>query len=715
VTVRAPLTLSLRTGLVIGAVLAVLITALSVHLPWNYTSRRHVAELTREFNLRVIEAVSGEIDAMLEGAIAARNGMLTTLRAPPEQGGLNPRDADRRDLTFLATLQGHPSVSAIEVGWPDGSSVLARRTTHGIYTFQDNRAGRDGQPGSVSLNVYAELDDGSLQVLSRGEQVAAHYSVADQLWYKLAFIDDGEQWTNIYRSPLSRQLGVSTYAPIDPSNPGRGTLGVTIELSRLNSFINAINLPHKGTIFLTNFARELVAVRGADINAVSNPQNDAFLGKIDDSLDPLIIAACEGLGEQGIVLGKLAEASQISVADALGGEGYLISLAPLPQMGLVAVVVLSAEDVLGGIARDTRLLMAGLAVLILLVALVTALVARHWLGNPLVAITRKLRRIEALEFGGMQPVPSRLRELRTLDDALHRMGTSLASFSRYVPIELVRDMVSQGIPAELGGERRDMTLLFADLAGFTSITERLGDEVVPFLAGFLDAASQAVQTEHGTIDKFMGDAVMAFWGAPVPRTNHALLACRAALKLRDLVVALDTDYRAKGLPGIDARVGLNTGQAVVGNVGSRSRLNYTALGDIVNVASRLEGLNKLYGTHILIGEHTRAQAGVHIHARLVDYVAVKGKQQGEAVFELLGLADAGDSGREAEPWLTAYAAGLAAYRAGDWADAEIHFTRADHLRVGGDAPAIQMRARCQHFSHHPPDAHWDGLMHALDK
>lgn len=616
-------TLSIRTGLVLGALLAVLITALAVHVPWNYTSRKHLSELTRQLNLRIIAAVSNEIDTLLEGAVAARNGLLTNMRAPPEAGGLDPRDPLRRDLAFLSVLQSHPSVSAVEIGWLNGSSVLARRTTQGIYTFQENRDGKH------ILDVFAELEDGNLQKLSESEEISGKYSVEDQLWYKLAFIDDGEEWTNIYRSPLSGQLGVTTYALLDPNEPERGALGVTIELTRLNSFIDRIELPYGGTIVLTNFAREMVAKRGGI--------GEEELIKIDDSKDPLVITACLGLGEMGIDLGSLREPTQLNISDTLGGEGYLVSLAPLPQMGLVVAVVLSAEDMLGGIARDTQILFAGLIVLILLVALLTALWARHALGDPLVAVAAKLQRIESLDFRPMATRPSRLRELQALDDALGRMGTSLTSFSRYVPVELVRAMVGQGIPAELGGERRAMTLLFADLAGFTSVAEQLGDGVVPYLAGFLDVAADAVQGEQGTIDKYMGDAVMAFWGAPVPLANHALLACRAALRLQQAVQELNAAYLARGWPGLSVRIGLNTGRAVVGNVGSRSRLNYTALGDIVNVASRLEGLNKVYDTTILIGAETRAQAGEAIVARLVDHVAVKGKQQREAVYELIGL------------------------------------------------------------------------------
>ena len=186
-----------------------------------------------------------------------------------------------------------------------------------------------------------------------------------------------------------------------------------------------------------------------------------------------------------------------------------------------------------------------------------------------------------------------------------------------------------------------MTVLFTDIVGFTGLSERLGDAIVPVLSDYLEIASAAISSRNGTIDKFIGDAVMAFWGAPTPNDRHAVDACAAALEFRRRLGRRCAEPGRDGGVPLRMRVGINTGRMLVGNIGSNERLSYTVIGDAVNVASRLEAVNKRYGTEILIGEDTRAAAGDAILVRRLDWVAVYGRTQGLAVYELLGMADHG--------------------------------------------------------------------------
>jgi adenylate cyclase len=313
---------------------------------------------------------------------------------------------------------------------------------------------------------------------------------------------------------------------------------------------------------------------------------------------------------------------------------------------------------------------------------------------------------------GERPVladQSRVREVNAMAQAFQAMKASLRSFSRYVPYQVVSDLLRSGQEARLGGRKQALTVLFCDIAGFTSISERMEpDALVEALGVFLQMTSGAVMEQGGTVDKFIGDAVMAFWNAPQPHEDHALRACRAGLEVQRRAHALAAQYAALGKPQFHARIGINTGAAVVGNIGAPDRLNYTALGDAVNVASRLEGLNKSYGTRLVIGEATALLVKDQLELRLLDWVAVKGRDQAMAVHELLGERGQVEPARKARA--LRYEAALADYRARRFLDAATTF---EALALQGDEPSAQLALRCRAFLAAPPPEGWSGA-HVMD-
>ena len=275
------------------------------------------------------------------------------------------------------------------------------------------------------------------------------------------------------------------------------------------------------------------------------------------------------------------------------------------------------------------------------------------------------------------------------------MAAGLADFAKFIPTELVRRLLQSGVRAEPGGERRELTVLFADLAGFTGLSERLGDAVVPIVGQFLELASQAVEAEGGTVDKYIGDAVMAFWGAPPPIPTRPCMPAVPPWPSRSGMAA--AAVRGEPLGELRVRIGLATGPAIVGNVGSSRRLNYTALGDTVNLASRLEGVNKVYGTTILMTAATKAAAGDAVRSREIDTVAVYGRIEGVRLFELTGLAGG------AEPLATlGYEEALALYRTGHFAEARALLP--DLAAV--DGPSRWLAIRCAALAAAPPPPGW---------
>lgn len=315
-------------------------------------------------------------------------------------------------------------------------------------------------------------------------------------------------------------------------------------------------------------------------------------------------------------------------------------------------------------------------------------------------------RIARFELDGQELPGSRIIEIDQLDRAMEDMKAGLRSFRKYVPADLVRELLGSGTEARLGSRHANLTLLFSDLENFTSMAESQPPEsIAAQLGGYLGRMSAEIHRHRGTVDKFIGDAVMAFWGAPRPNESQIPDACAAALACVRSISDLNQQRAANGLPALLARFGIHAGPVVVGNLGSEDRLNYTAIGDTVNLASRLEGLNKMYGTTILVSEEV-ARALPHGWVwRPVDRVAVKGRKGGVLVCELLGGPDAPDSPREL--------AGLSGelfklYERREWAELA---ARSIDLLAGfpNDGPASVLHQRAIHFLENPPDADWNGI------
>lgn len=260
---------------------------------------------------------------------------------------------------------------------------------------------------------------------------------------------------------------------------------------------------------------------------------------------------------------------------------------------------------------------------------------------------------------------------------------------------------------KLGGEKRQMTVLFSDIRGFTSISERLDPEaLVQLLNEYLTAMTDIVFKYEGVLDKYMGDAIMAFWGAPIELKDHAIKACQTALEMIQELHRLQVKWDAEGVPRLDIGIGLNTGPMSVGNMGSRSRFDYTVMGDAVNLGSRLEGLNKEYGTHVIVSEFTEAAVRGQFATRPLDVVAVKGKTEPVAIFELLAAAS-GLTPRQ-ERLLEVYNQGYALYRERRWIDARQRFEQALAIDPA-DGPSRLYVERCADLADDPPPVDWDGV------
>jgi adenylate cyclase len=278
-------------------------------------------------------------------------------------------------------------------------------------------------------------------------------------------------------------------------------------------------------------------------------------------------------------------------------------------------------------------------------------------------------------------------------------------FGKYVSPALVDQLVSDPSRLKLGGEKRTISILFSDLAGFTSLSESMDPErLVAVLNEYLEEMAGIVQEEQGTLDKYIGDAVMAFYGAPVALQDHAVRACRSALRMQRRLGELNAAWQGSGLPLLHMRIGVNTGTPVVGNIGGQKRFDYTALGDAVNLAARLEPACKSYGVGTMISGNTREAAGDAIVARDLDLLAVYGKAEPVAVYELVALAGE-DTGARADLFRH-YQQGIEAYRRRDFELALPYFEAALE-EDPDDGPSLLYVERTREYIVAPPPADWD--------
>jgi class 3 adenylate cyclase len=329
------------------------------------------------------------------------------------------------------------------------------------------------------------------------------------------------------------------------------------------------------------------------------------------------------------------------------GEGheYSASFASFPgDFGLPweVIILTPTKDFVGSLTAANRQMIALIIALIAVEVVLIRILATR-LSRPIEGISRQLRSVESLSFDNPTLPSSKIREIAQLQSAASLLHSSLQSFSSFVPLDIVRQLIASGAPLTLGAEERFLTVFFSDLEDFSTYAEQLPpNELLDRMSTYFEEVCRAISQEYGTVDKFIGDGVMAFWGAPDHRPDHVLRACAGALRASRRMQRIGDLWTEEGGRRMRIRIGLNCANVLVGNFGSSDRLGYTVMGDGVNVASRLEGLNKVFGTTICVSDQVIGAAGDRIICRPLRTLRVKGRESAFMVYELLGIKDSDD-------------------------------------------------------------------------
>jgi adenylate cyclase len=613
------------------------------------------------------------------------------------------KDDRSRQSLFLAFLNAQPSLSWVAFGGVDRSFLAVHRISDSeIYQI----AIKPPLPGGWAeqrIERY-ELEDGTL-VLKESAASRVQFNASAQSWFRHA-VASGDMVSEVVPDlPANDRLALCFAAPLQSGYRPLGVVLVAIDMDRLRKFLDGLPVGKSGQVVVLSKEGEVVAA--AD-GAMGDPSATGKLVGLDrmGSSSTLLKVLQLQLESKNPVLSELTDPREVQISPPGEKDTYFINFSSLSFEGWIVATIIPGSDFLSQIDENARILGLALVVLTIAMGLAAISLADRLFSLPLLRVSDQLRFIKSFELGALRRISSPLRELDNLSAALMQMASGLASFQKYMPTTLVRTLVSQGIEAKPGGQEKELTVLFTDIAGFTGLSERLGGDIVPILTDYLNLASTAILASDGTIDKFIGDAVMAFWGAPIDNSRHASQACATALDLQARLAVQRPIWREAGKPALAVRIGINTGRMLVGNIGSNERLSYTVIGDSVNIASRLESLNKQYGTEIIIGEDTRNAALNDIVVRRLDFVSVYGRTQGIAIFELLAMKLADESPPR---WVGLYESALEAYSRRDWGNAILLFTQASQER-GGDQPSELFVARCKALLAKPPGADWTPLV-----
>lgn len=699
-TIRVSLTASIL-ALVVALSLAILAV--------NVVAGRRIAE---DLSERYLEETERLVEEQLHGFFAPVVTGITNARAWSRRGAVDPREVERSTAVYLPVLAAHPQVSSLATG--DETGYGYRIGAEGDdFLVRVNDASASGIPARFTLVSREGVE------LKRYEK-PDEYDPRKRPWYadakkSLAAAGSVAKATVVWGDPFvlntSRLPGIAAALPFEDAKGGVYMTTFNVMLTKLSDFTVGLRPTANGAAVVLTDAGEVIGFPTG--GAFDTPERRAALLKERDG--KIRMPGLLDLGSKAMTAAEpdfraaRAQGARDASRFEVDGAAWRAAFRPYALGGgkrLWIGVTIPESDFLGEVARQRRNILWVSAVALLLATLLALALARVY-ARPLAALVASSDRMTALDLARQEPVRSHLLEAHRLAEAQERMRGALDSFARYVPTPVVRELLRQGEAARLGGRVRPVTVMFSDIRDFTSISERLSAaDLTALMAEYFDGVMKEIAREGGAVDKMIGDAVMALYGAPTPHDDHATQAVRGALACQRWLAGFEARCRADGREALVTNIGLATGDAFVGNVGSPERLNYTALGDVVNLASRLEGACKLYGTRVLCSDAVRRATGETFSWRCVDVIAVKGKTAPVRVHEPLGLAGEVDAATLA--FARAYEAAFDAHLAGRF-DAALEGLAGLGSARAADPSVARLRAACEGYRVAPPPPGWDGV------
>lgn len=630
--------LTFRTSITF-AVMAFIVALTALLIAIQLRSLRFATE---EAASAYMDATSTKVLGRLQGELSTISSLVHVLATSSSVADSNERSETGRAIPlFKAALQELPQMDSIYAGFENGAWLQVRRTSD---LTEDQRERLRAPPHSdLVIGLVRPTPGGELPMrrvfqdrqgneLDEIDLWKYGYDARKRSWYWQTMRSDRPYVSAPY---LSFSIGapvITVSAPLRGKVPG--VLAADLKLDTFSDFVQAQRPGQNGTVMIFDQAGSLIAHRDfAEFvtGAMTHPLQSQL-----PSIDEI---------NSGVVASVLRRSHNLdknegTIRDA-DGRDYLFRLTKfaLGEGYGGSILLLAAQDDFVQSVRDLQF-----KGLVLAIIVGTAFIPVVWMfgstmSRTLKRITEQASQLQRLAEPSLAPVTSHIREIHELGTTLTLAQRAIWSFAHFVPKEIVRGVIDGSISTRLGGVKQEITLVFTDVQGFTTIAEAADpDRLLLQTSRYFSVLTEAFLAEGGTVDKFIGDAVMVFWNAPHPQADHVERACRAALAARAAGESLNREFEAEGLSPFITRFGIHVGEAVVGNVGSTERMNYTALGNTVNLAARLEGLNKQVGTTILVSEDVYLRVCNQFRFNAFDAVVAKGMTKETRIFELAGVS-----------------------------------------------------------------------------
>ncbi|QTA81132.1 Adenylate and guanylate cyclase catalytic domain-containing protein [Desulfonema limicola] len=704
--------ISIQTSVILLLFFLIIPLSSLIMLITYFTSADSVSRLSAS----LMESIASQtIDKSLNYLSPARRG-LDLSRGLAKADIIKSEEFEEVERYFRQLLDQYPEFIMLNYGVENGNFMMVKRMPDNSYSTKwISRQEKWAVTKWIHDNPVWEKNFKNIK-----EDIDKAYDPRKRPWYIKAKTQGRAVWTDAYIFFSDRKPGISCASPIYSFNKDEltGVVGVDMGIEELSNFIGRLEIGKHGKAFIINQKGELIAypvLREEDIAQIV--QEKVVNGQTKIVFQPVL-----GCSDQALVSSYKALTADMKNSDNFitisqqhpvrfkhNKETYIGTYKPFPKDSdwqWIIGVIAPENDFMGDIKKNNIITIV-ISLSALVISLIVGIFLTRRITKPLKTLSDEAMYIRDLNLTPRVQVASNLVEIMNMAESFENMKKGLRSFEKYVPSELVRMLLKNQSEADLGVKKQELTILFSDIQGFTSISEKLDPELlVRMLGEYLNELSTIIHKQYGTVDKYIGDAIMAFWGAPRIIEQHAVQACRAALLCNEKLKELNKKWSQAGKPVLNTRFGINTGVVLVGNIGCDTRMDYTIIGDHVNLASRLEGINKVYGTNIIISGNTAKLIKDVLAFRLLDFVAVAGKSEPTAIYELICEKDKLD--KETILFIKNYSFGIKHYKKREWAKALSLFEYAAKLRPD-DKPSKLLHERCEQYAENPPPDDWTGV------
>lgn len=585
-----------------------------------------------------------------------------------------------------------PSVQSAFWGDEQGNFILASKLDdHTIASDIVNRKEKD-----IREVIFRNLQG----VESHHHTVfGLDYDPRVRPWYQNAKAKGSLIWTDVYPYHTGL-LGVTAATPVYRDGNFVGVFALNVRLDYLRHFLEMMKVSKHGIVYIVSVSGNIISIPGME------QYENSKLSNVSSANIPW-------LTESFALYQKNHQQEFVFLSE---GERYLAVYLPLPEftphVWMVGVVVPEKDFTYELINTNYLVLFVGFMMLVLGIFLISMLVTR--VVNPLKKLVIETENIKHFELQETQPIRSRIKEIFYLSNAIAAMKKGLRSFQKYVPASLVRNLIETGKDSTIGGEKKTLAIFFSDIENFTAIADHMDpNQLMEYMCDYFNELTHIITESQGTLDKYIGDSIMAFWGAPIPVDEACIHAARAILLCKKRLGELYLKWQSEGHKIFKTRMGLHFGEVVVGNLGSSERLSYTAVGDAINITSRLEALNKIYGTQIIVSDAFYREVKKHFILRKIDCVVVKGKEQSMTIYELLA-EDKAELSFDSVAYQTKFKRAFSLYQHQKWEEAIQCFNQCLQI-YPEDTVAPTFIKRIAYFKRCPPAANWDGVWRFEEK